>query len=375
MRGSIVKRGKTYSYVFALDPDSEGKRRQKWVGGFRTKREAETGLAEALGRLQAGTYSDAGRQTVRDFCEQWIESVASSLAPSTVSDYRRIIQQMIIPRLGKIRLGALTPAHISKFDNDLLKGGGRNGKPLAPRSVVYAHAVLGRALQDALRWGLIARNPSRMVKRPKAPKSEMSVWTAEQARQFLEHVSDDRHYALWFLLLTTGLRRGEVAALRWSDIDLAVKTLSVQRTRVTVDYTVVENEPKTPQSRRRLALDADTVEALRAHRSRQNADRKQLGDDWQQTGYVFTDEIGAAMHPQAITDRFQKLAAAAGVPVMRLHDLRHTSATLALSAGVHPKVVQERLGHSSIMITMDTYSHVVQGMQEEAAEKLAGLLR
>ena len=169
-----------------------------------------------------------------------------------------------------------------------------------------------------------------MVKRPKAPKTEMSVWTAEQARQFLEYASDDRLYALWFLLLTTGLRRGEVAALRWSDIDLTAKTLSVQRTRVTVDYTVVENEPKTPRSRRRLALDVDTVEALRAHRRKQTADRKQLGDDWQQTGYVFTDEIGAAMHPQAITDRFQRLAGEAGVPVMRLHDLRHTSATLAL---------------------------------------------
>lgn len=375
MRGSIVKRGKTYSYVFELEPHHDGKRRQKWVGGFRTKKEAEAGLAEALGRVQAGTYSDAGRQTVCEFCEQWIESVASSLAPSTVCDYRRIINQMIIPRLGKIRLGALTPAHISKFDNDLLKGGGRNGKPLAPRSVVYAHAVLGRALQDALRWGLIARNPSRMVKRPKAPKTEMSVWTAEQARKFLVYVGDDRLYSLWFLLLTTGLRRGEVAALRWSDIDLAAKTLSVQRTRVTVDYTVVENEPKTPQSRRRLALDMDTVEALRAHRRQQTADRRQLGDDWHQTGYVFTDEIGEAMHPQAITDRFQVLAAEAGVPVMRLHNLRHTSATLALSAGVHPKVVQERLGHSSIMITMDTYSHVVQGMQEAAAEKLADLLR
>ena len=242
MRGSIVKRGKTYSYVFALEPDHEGKRRQKWVGGFRTKKEAE-----------------ASRRRSRQ-----------ALSPIT----RRIIQQMIIPRLGKIRLSALTPAHISKFDNDLLKGGGHNGKPLAPLSVVYAHAVLGRALQDALRWGLIARNPSRMVKRPKAPRSEMSVWTAAQARQFLEHVSDDRLYALWFLLLTTGLRRGEVAALRWSDIDLTAKKLSVQRTRVTVDYTVVENELKTPQSRRRLALDADTVEALRAHRGRQTADRK-----------------------------------------------------------------------------------------------------
>jgi integrase len=214
-----------------------------------------------------------------------------------------------------------------------------------------------------------------MVKRPKAPKTEMSVWTAEQARRFIEHAKDDRLYALWFLLLTTGLRRGEVAALRWSDIDLNERTLSVQRTRVTVDYTVVENEPKTPQSRRRIALDVDTVEALRAHRRQQSSDRKRLGDDWQQTGYVFTDEIGEPMHPQAITDRFQKLASEAGVPVMRLHDLRHTSATLALSAGVHPKVVQERLGHSSIMITMDTYSHVVQGMQEAAAEKLAGLLR
>lgn len=375
MRGSIIKRGKTYSYALTVGVDAAGRRRQKWVGGFRTKKEAESALAEALGRVQSGSYCDAGRQTLREYLEAWIDGAAPSLAQSTASDYRRIIKQNIVPRLGAVRLGALTPAQISKFNNDLLAGGGRNGKPLAPRTVIYAHSVLGRALQDAVRWGLIARNPSRSVTRPKAPRTEMSVWSAEQARQFLRYVADDRLHALWLLLLTTGLRRGEVAGLRWGDLDLEAKTLSVQRTRVTVDYTVVENEPKTAKSRRRIALDRDTADALRSHLARQRVEALGLVGTWTHSGYVFTDEIGAAFHPQAITDRFQRLAAEAGLSVMRLHDLRHTSATLALLAGIHPKVVQERLGHSSIMITMDTYSHVVQGMQEEAAEKLAGLLR
>lgn len=376
MRGSIVKRGSTYSYVLDLGADAAGRRRQKWVGGFRTRKEAEAALGVALGRVQEGTFADAGRLTVREYLETWLDGAAPSLAPSTVADYRRMINQYLVPRLGRHRLAKLTSVDVTKFNAEMLAGGGKDGRPLSPRTVVYAQSVLGRALADAVRWGMIPRNPAHGLARPKVPKPDMTVWTAEHARRFLQHAADDRQFALWLLLLTTGLRRGEAAGLRWGDIDLDARSLSVRRTRTTVDYAVVETEPKTARSRRLVSLDADTVAALVALRKAQRLEvAAVVGPDAPDPRYVFTDEAGEPLHPQSITARFQRLSAEAGVPAIRLHDLRHTSATLALTAGIHPKVVQERLGHSSIMITMDTYSHVVQGMQEAAAEKLAGLLR
>jgi integrase len=176
------------------------------------------------------------------------------------------------------------------------------------------------------------------------------------------------------LMLTTGLRRGEIAGLRWSDVDLDDAVIAIQHTRVSVDARVVVVEPKTAKGRRSVALDDMTVQALRSHRKAQLQERLKLGKAWQDSGFVFVREDGAPYHPERILVMFKRHAEAAGLPAIRLHDLRHTSATLALAAGVHPKVVQERLGHSSINITLDTYSHVVKGRQHEAAEKVAALL-
>jgi integrase len=179
---------------------------------------------------------------------------------------------------------------------------------------------------------------------------------------------------MWFLLLTTGMRRGEVVGLRWADIDLDGEVLSVSRAIASVDGVAMETEPKTAKGRRAIALDPATVDALRRHRERQAAERDLVGDGWTDSGAVFTYPDGRTLHPDHVMVTFRRLVTGAGLPLIRLHDLRHTAATLALAAGVHPKVVQERLGHSSIGITLDTYSHVVQGMQADAAAKVAGLL-
>lgn len=185
---------------------------------------------------------------------------------------------------------------------------------------------------------------------------------------------DDRLYALWFLFLTTGMRRGEAVGLRWTDVDLGGGVLSVSRAVASVDGGAVETEPKTAKGRRAIALGPSTVDALRQHRDRQLAERELVGGGWTESGSVFTYPDGRTLHPDHVMVVFRRLVAGLGVPQIRLHDLRHTAATLALVAGVHPKIVQERLGHSSIGITLDTYAHVVQGMQADAAAKVAGLL-
>ena len=202
----------------------------------------------------------------------------------------------------------------------------------------------------------------------------MQVWTQQEAQRFLVSVADDRLYALWTVLLATGLRRGEALGLRWDDVDLDRRRLSIQRAVTVVDYEIVLSEPKTARGRRSVSIDPTTAAVLAAHRKRQREERLAWGPAWQDSGYVFTTEDGQILHPQRVTLIFKRLAQNAGLPPIRLHDLRHTAATLALTAGIHPKVVSERLGHATIGITLDTYSHVGETLQDEAATRVAGLI-
>jgi integrase len=203
---------------------------------------------------------------------------------------------------------------------------------------------------------------------------EMRVWSPGQLRAFLDQVRGDSLYAAWLLLATTGMRRGEVAGLRWSDVDLEVGRVSPRRPRVVVDYEVVVSVPKTAKGRRSLALDPVTVTALRQHRTRQFEQRLAVGPRWQDSGLVFTWPDGRPIHPERFSRWFEQHARAAGLPKIRLHDVRHSYATVALAAGIPAKVVSERLGHATIAITMDTYSHVLPGLDAEAAGTVARLI-
>jgi integrase len=375
VRGSLLKRGETWSYVLYLGRGPDGKKQQKWVGGFRTRREAEAALTEALERVRTGTWADPGRQTVGEYIEDWLTAVRPSLRSSTATSYEHTLRKWVIPRIGHLRLGALTSAKLSALYGELLKSGRHNGKGgLSARSVAYTHRIVTHALKDAVFWGLLTRNPAAHVDPPRVARPEMKVWAQPEVQRFLASVVDDRLYALWAVLLATGLRRGEALGLRWDDVDLDRRRLSIQRAVTVVDYKIVVSEPKTARGRRSVSIDATTAAVLVAHRKRQLEERLAWGPAWQDSGYVFTTEDGRVLHPQRVTQVFKRLVSEAGLPPIRLHDLRHTAATLALTAGIHPKVVSERLGHATIGITLDTYSHVGEGLQEEAATRMAGLI-
>jgi integrase len=379
VRGTVVKRGNSWAVVVEVGRDpATGRRVRKWHSGYRTKRDAERARTEILSRLDHGTYVSPDRRTVGSYLEgDWLPAVRARLKASTWDSYSRNIRLHISPELGPIPLQALTATRLNEFYASLLSQGRRDGNGgLAPKTVRYLHGIIRKALADAARWNLVQRNVADQADPPatRSTAPEMKTWTADELARFLDFVSDDRLYAAWVVTATTGLRRGEVLGLRWIDIDLDASRLSVQQTLVSVAYETRFSVPKTARSRRSVSLDATTVAALRAHRKRQLKERMSWGKAYQDSGLVVTRENGTSVHPDRFTQMFDKHVKHSGLPRIRLHDLRHTHATLALAAGVHPKVVSERLGHATVAFTLDVYSHAVPALQEEAADRVAALI-
>jgi integrase len=368
-RGTVIKRGSTYSVVLDLGRGPDGRRVRKWHSGYRTKKDAQRAQDELLAALGRGVYVAPSKRATGAFLrEDWLPGLRSQVRPSTWAEHRSKVEVHLVPAIGQVPLQQLTPGHLNALYADLLERG------LSARTVLHVHATIRRALADATRWGLVPRDVALLASPPRPRRSELQVWTAADLRSFLAHVEGDRLYALWLLAASTGMRRGELLGVQWPDVDLARARVAVRRSLVTVGHQVVVSEPKTAKGRRSVALDPASVAALKAWRKRQMAERLAWGPAWTDAGLVFTREDGRPLHPREVTRAFTRHVLAAGVPIIRLHDLRHTHATLALTAGVHPKVVQERLGHANIAITLDTYSHAVPALEEQAAHTVAALV-
>ena len=286
--------------------------------------------------------------------ENWLPTVDGSVRPTTCAGYRGHVVRHLVPHLGSLEIDAVTPSVINSLYAELLRSG------LSATTVRRIHSTLRRALRDAVRWDLLVDNPARRCDPPRAARREMQTWSAEEVRTFLELVRNDELYPLWLLLAMSGMRRGEALGLRSSDVDLQRRLVVVRRAIVVVGHEVVESEPKTARGRRVIALDRTTVAAL----------ARPVGV----SGPLFVRADGAVLHPTWVSKRFARMVASSDLPRIRLHDLRHTHATLALEAGVNPKIVSERLDHSTVAFTLDVYSHALQHMQEEAAEKIGGLV-
>jgi integrase len=377
-RGHVYKRGD--SWTFILDTSLPGqRRRQKSKGGYRTKRDALTALNEAQSTIQRGIYVEPSKLSVKTFLvDHWLPAIESGLRKSTFQGYHSAIRSHVLPRLGEMRLQALTPDGLNAFYAALLKEGRRDGKGgLSPNTVHNVHVMLHKALHDAVRWNYFPRNVAEFSDPPRQTSSgkAMRTWTPEELRSFLLFVENDPLFAAWVLSASTGMRRGEVLGLRWQDIDFDRRRLAIRQTIISIDYRVEISEPKTARGRRSVALDTGTVTALRAHRAAQNQDKLKLGEAYQDMGLVFCRADGTPVHPDRFSQMFDKHVKDSGIPRICLHDLRHTHASLALAAGIHPKVVSERLGHSTVAFTMDVYSHAIPSMEAEAAETIANLVR
>ena len=370
MRGHIRKRGKdSYSIAVSLGRDPvTGKYKYLWVSVKGTKREAEKRLSELLHRLDTGTFVKPSKTTVADYLRRWLqEYVRPNLSPRGFERYESIARVHLIPDLGAIPLTQLRPEHLQRHYASKLSNG------LSPRSVRYQHVVLHKALQTAMKWGLVVRNAADSVDVPHARQAEMQTWDEYEVARFLEAAMGSPYYALFHTALFTGMRRSELLALQWRDIDFHQVHVSRSLHQLR-DRSYVFAQPKSVKSRRTIALSPSSVLTLREHKDRQEGIRAMLGVPLKGDDLVFSTPEGGPLRPNTVSRAWTALASRAGVRVIRLHDARHTHASLMLKQGVHPKIVQERLGHASVQITLDTYSHVAPGLQEAAAESFDKLV-
>jgi len=378
------------TWYFSADlPSAAGERRRVRRGGFATKAAA----AAAREALESPAASAEPGLSTGEWLSRWLES-RMSLRASTAHGYAAHVRGYLVLYLGAVPLAALTPGDVQAMFTAVIRDETALGRPVSAATLHRIHATLRAALNGAVRAGLIPVNPGRWPELPKAARPRprvwtpalterwqaegwrpaVGVWTAAQTAQFLRHVRGHRLYALFHLVALRGLRRGEAAGLRWGDLDPDAGTLTVTGQLQQLGGQMVAGPPKSDAGRRVIALDRTTVAALREHRLRQQAERSAAGTGWDETGYVFTTRTGGPVGPDRVTRMFRKLVTASGLPPVTLHGLRHGAATLALAAGTDLKVVQDQLGHSTVVLTADTYTSVLPETARAAAERTAALL-
>lgn len=362
--GSIYPRGDGRWVSYLRMPEG----RKKFFSG-RTRDVVKERLAEAQRQMQAGRLVMGPNQSLAQYLERWLEEgVRHSVRPKTYANYELCVRRLL-PDLGRVRLRALTPEHIQHALGNLIDRG------LAARTVRQVHMVLRCSLKQAVLWRLLASNPSDAVKPPRPVRREMRTLSEEEVHRLLASTAGTRHHSLWVFLVTTGVRLGEALALRWADIDLvegrATIRRALQRQR---GLGMVFVEPKSSRGRRTVSFPGETLEVLAAHREDLDRERSHAGEQWQENDLVFPSPVGRPRDLCYLSFTFHRGLDRAGLPRLRIHDLRHTAATHLLNKHVHPKVVQELLGHSTIAITLDTYSHVLPALAQEASAHMSSLI-
>jgi len=378
--GHIEKRGKKYQVVLELGYDDQGKRMRKYVQPkVETRALAKKLLAMKIAEIERGEYVDpnAGKTTVKSFLEQWLET-KTDIENTTKESYQEVIDTRIVPRIGSIPLNKLTPMHLESFKLDLLKNGRRDGKGgLSSRSVEYTLSILSSALEKAVDWDIILRNPMRKVDMPAKKSDKVPPFTNEQVKKILEFLKDDSMYAAFVVLVATGVRRGELLGLRKKDILWNEKAIRIEQTVVRTKGGYIIKPPKTEESKRKIKVSDNVLNALKEHLKAQNAERLQFKGEYKDHGLVFCRPNGEPINPSTFTSRFiHTILPKVGIEKGKyhLHSFRHTTATLLLARGYSMKQIQKMLGHSTITTTMDIYTDVDPELEQSAALELDDML-
>lgn len=380
MRGHVAKKVTTkgtkkkllwYPVVF-LGFDEKGKRKYKWLPGHDTKGSAEKTLVEYLQQINSGTYVDPCRDPLSVYLTKWLEHKRAQVRIRTCEIYERTTRLHINPHIGRVPVSDLKPHHL----RDLYANLAKQDPPLSNRYISQIHTLLHDALHTALQWELISRNVADAVNAPKPVRKKFTVWTLDEVRRFLNapELKDHRFYIAFLLALTTGMRQGEILALRWSDINFDNGSLFVDRTLTWQEGKYTFNPPKSESGARLITLPEEVVVALRAHRLEQNKQRLVLGEAYHNNDLVVARINGNLVTQSFIRDKFTQLINNLDMPYIRFHDLRHTHASILLELGEELKVIQEQLGHATIGITADTYTHLSKALKIRPALRLSHAL-
>lgn len=375
MKGKVYqdKRSKNGAWYYVVDigKGSSGKRQQKRKGGFSFKKDAQAALAHVANRINQGNYIEPSKTLYKEYFEEFLANKRQSISSGTYTSYVTYGKIHIIPTLGNIPLSNITPVHIQKLIREL------NEKGLTDSTVKRIYSVLNNSLNMAVKLDLISKNAATVVDKPKVAKKEMSVWSREELLHFL-HVAErqTRYFIAFHIAAFTGMRQGEILGLRWADVDLERGIVSVVQT-MSHDGKELKIGAKSTSGNRTISIPIETVVLLRKHRKLQFEEKMktEAGKIFNAEDLVICTGVGTPTKPRWLVDAYYTILKKSEVPANRFHDIRHTHATMLLEIGEHPKVVQERLGHSSIQLTMDTYSHVTQNMQEHTAIKFAEHLK
>lgn len=371
MKGHIRERSPG-KWAIVLDLyDETGKRRRKWHSFSGTKRQAQEECARLVTALKAGNYIEPTKQTVAEFLDEWLTFIKPSVSQKTHERYTEILRKGVAPLLGDVTLAKLKTDRIDAAFSKALSEGRRDGQGgLSPRTVHHMRRVLIKALNQAVVWDRLVKNPAHASTPPKVERKPMLAYDAKQTAELLEAMRPTRMFAPVLLAVMCGLRRGEIAALRWRNVDLESRIISIVESAEQTVEGVRYKEPKSGNTRT-VALSVGVAEQLKAHRARQAEELLRLGLRPNAGSFVVSQVDGRPLQPRSITHEWVRLIEKTSLPRIRFHDLRHTHASQMLAAGVHPKVASERMGHSTIGITLDLYSHVMPGMQADAAEQVA----
>ena len=371
MKGHIRERSPGHwAIVLDVRDAATGKRKRRWHSFTGTKRQAQIEAALLISELNGGTYLEPNKTTVAQFLDRWLDDIKARVTPKTHERYSEIATKGLVPLIGNVILAKLQPAHISGAYTQALTNGRRDGKGgLSPRTVHHMHRVLRQALQQAVRWQVLARNPADAVDPPRVERRTLETYDVAQAVELLDTLRETRMFIPTMLAVLCGLRRGEIAALRWRNVDLEARQLAVVESAEQTASGVRYKEPKGGRVRT-VALSATVVKELRAHRAKQAEELLRIGISLSGECFVVAQADGRPVQPRSITHEWVRLVGRTSLPRIRFHDLRHAHATHMLANGVHPKVASERLGHSKVGITLDLYSHVLPGMQADAAARV-----
>jgi len=375
MKGHLRERSPGHwAIVIDVRDQATGKRKRKWHSFIGTKRQAQVECAKLIAEIKNGTALDPAKVTLREYLERWLAYMATQVSPRSAENYREVVEHWIVPALGNVKLAKLQPEQIAQAYSDALTKGGKDGQGLSPRSIVMMHRSLSQSLKHAVIWRLRGDNPASFCKPPRVERKEMKVLDLDSTASLIEFARGGRLYTPILFFALCGLRRAEVAALRWNRVDLDAHRLSVS---TSIEQTVRGMREKPPKNgkARSIALPALVVEELRRHRISQAEQLLALGVRQTDDTHICLREDGSPWPPRVLTYAFARLIRASGLTKVRLHDLRHGHATHLLVANTHPKVVQERLGHANIQLTLDTYSHVLPSMQEDAATTIDAAIR